>query len=311
MKEPLAQIRKKNKAKMFQAKSGELIPPFYLWIGLIVLAVFTLIPFIYLLISSISPTRDLLNGQLIPKNPTLSNFVALFSGHDASTFIDAMKNSFEVASITTIITLILGTFAAYALSRINFPFRKTTLFVILAMQLLPAVSIIVPLYVIMREGVTFSIPFTGLVLFQTPPLLDNIWSLIIAYTTFSLPFAIWILAGYFQSIPKALEEAAFTDGCSRIGTLFFVVIPLGLPGIAATAIFTFLNNWDEFMFANAFSQTSASQTLPVVIQMFVGKHSIDWGLMTAGGLIASLPPVIVSLFLYRYIVEGLSGGVKD
>lgn len=163
----------------------------------------------------------------------------------------------------------------------------------------------------MRNGITFGIPFTGIVLFQTPPLLDTVWSLIVSYTTFSLPFAIWILAGYFQTIPKALEEAAFIDGCSKLGTLFRVVVPLALPGIAATAIFTLLSAWDEFMFANAFTQTQASKTLPIVIQEFIGKHSIDWGLMTAGGFIASLPPVIISLFLYRYIVTGLSGGLKE
>ncbi len=223
----------------------------------------------------------------------------------------AMKNSIEIAIGTTICTLILAVFAAYALSKIKFPFRTTALFAILAMQLLPSISIIVPLYVMMREGISIGIPFTGIVFFHTPPLLDTIWALIISYTTFALPFAIWILAGYFQTIPEALEEAAFIDGCSRIGTLFRVIIPLALPGIAATAIFTLLLAWDEFMFANAFSQTFASKTLPIVIREFIGKHSIDWGLMTAGGFIASLPPVIISLFLYRYIVTGLSGGLKE
>lgn len=305
--------RKKTslKSKLLKTSSTQLIPPLYLWIGLILLAIFTLVPFLYLISSSLSNDSELINGHLIPHHPSFSNYQRLFSGDGAGDFLSAMRNSTEVAVLTTVFTLILSVFAAFAFSRIKFPFRTTALFAVLSMQLLPSVSIIVPLYMMMRNGITFGIPFTGIVLFQTPPLLDTVWSLIVSYTTFSLPFAIWILAGYFQTIPKALEEAAFIDGCSKLGTLFRVVVPLALPGIAATAIFTLLSAWDEFMFANAFTQTQASKTLPIVIQEFIGKHSIDWGLMTAGGFIASLPPVIISLFLYRYIVTGLSGGLKE
>lgn len=299
------------KTKLFKTASTDLIPPFYMWIGLILLAIFTLLPFIYLITSSISNNKDLISGHLFPAHPTFNNYVRLFTGNGAGDFMRAMRNSTEIAFGTTLFTLVLAVFAAYAFSKIKFPFRSTALFVVLAMQLLPSISIIVPLYVMMRNGIAFGIPFTNIVLFHTPPLLDSVWALIISYTTFGLPFAIWILAGYFQTIPDALEEAAAIDGCSRVGALFRIIIPLALPGIAATAIFTLLNAWDEFMFANAFSQTYASKTLPIAIQEFIGKHSIDWGLMTAGGFIASLPPVIISVFLYRYIVTGLSGGLKE
>lgn len=299
------------KKKLFRTSGTDLIPPLYLWIGLVLLSIFTLVPFLYMIVSSLSETKELINGHLIPNHPTLQNYKKLFTGNEATNFLKAIRNSTEVAVGTTIFTLIISIFSAFAFARLKFLFRTSALSAVLAMQLLPSISIIVPLYVMMRNGIKIDIPFTGIVFYQSPPLLDTVWALIIAYTTFSLPFAIWILNGYFQTIPEALEEAAYIDGCSKLGTLFRIIIPLAMPGIAATAIFTLLLSWDEFMFANAFTQTFASKTLPIIIRGFIGKHSIDWGLMTAGGFVASLPPVVISLFLYRYIVTGLSGGLKE
>jgi multiple sugar transport system permease protein len=304
---------KKNKwNQMFKAASTDLFPPFYLWIGVILLAIFTLVPFIYLFLSSLSLEVELINGHLIPHSPTLKNYIGLLTGSNAIVFLSALKNSVVVSVLVTVISIFVGVFAAYAFSRIKFPFRKTGLFVILAVQIMPSISIITPLYILMRDGITLDIPFTGIVLLQTPPLLDSVWALIFSYTSFSLPYVVWLLAGYFQTIPKELEEASYVDGCSRIRTMFRIILPLSMPGIAATAIFAFLNAWDEFLFANAFTQTYASKTLPVMVAEFVGKHSIDWGSMTAGGFLASLPPVIISLFLYKYIIGGvMAGGVKE
>jgi multiple sugar transport system permease protein len=300
------------RSRWFTAAGRDLIPPFYLWIGLVLLTLFTLAPFAYLLLTSISPPIELLSGRLIPRSPTLGNYVRLFTGAAASSFVSAIRNSVSTALWTTLLTIAVGIFAAYAVAKIRFPFRNTALFAILAMQLLPSISIIVPMYIMMREGISFGIPFTGVELFRTPPLLDSTAGLVVAYTTFSLPFAVWLMAGYFQTISRELEDAAYVDGNGRLGALFRVVIPLSMPGIAATAIFTLLNAWDEFMFASAFTQTEHSKTLTVAIREFIGRYSIDWGLMTAGGIVSSLPPVIISLFLYRYIVGGLSaGGVKE
>jgi multiple sugar transport system permease protein len=304
--------KKSMKAKLFKVPSHELIPPFYLWIGLILLSIFTLAPFLYFLGSSVSNGNDLMSGRLLPHSPTFDNYIRLFKGPAGADFVAAIKNSVLVALWTTVSTIFIGVFAAYALAKINFPFRSTSLFVILAMQLLPSISIIVPMYMMMRDGIPIGIPFTSIVFYQSPPLLDTVAGLVVAYTTFSLPFAIWLMAGYFQTISKELEEASYVDGNGRLGTMFRIVIPLSMPGIAATAIFTMLSAWDEFIFASAFTQTAAAKTLPVAIREFIGRHSVDWGLMTAGGFVASLPPVIISLFLYRYIVGGLSaGGVKE
>lgn len=303
---------KSLKARWFLAASSELFPPFYLWLGLIVLTIFTLLPFIYLMTSSISQSQELISGHLFPNAPTFDNFKRLFTGTGSADFMHAMRNSLLSALYTTVFTLVIGVFASYALAKIKFPFRMTTLFAVLAMQLLPSISIIIPMYIMMRDGVSISIPFTSIDLVRTPPLLDSIWALVIAYTTFSLPFAIWLMTGFFQTISHELEEASFVDGCGKLGSMFRIILPLAMPGIAATAIFTFLNAWDEFIFASTFTQTYASKTLPIAIREFIGKHNIDWGLMTAGGFVASLPPVLISLLLYRYIVGGLSaGGVKE
>ncbi|NEW06600.1 carbohydrate ABC transporter permease [Paenibacillus sp. SYP-B3998] len=297
---------------LFKVNSNELMPPFYLWLTIVALTLFTLAPFVYLITTSFSQSKDLLSGNLIPQSLTLSNYGKLFDGKAGSDFLHAIYNSISVGFWTTGITIFVGIFASYALARLRFRLRVTVLFTILAMQLLPSISIIVPMYIMMRDGISINIPFTSIALLHTKPLLDTHFALTVAYISFSLPFAIWLMTGYFQSISKELEEASYMDGCGKLNTMFRIILPLALPGIAATAIFTFLNSWDEYMFASAFSQTYASKTLPIAVREFIGKHSIDWGLMTAGGVIASLPPVLISLFLYRYIVSGLSAGaVKE
>lgn len=303
-------IRRKWYSRLFKVASNELIPPVYLWIGLIILALFSLGPFLYMLASSISEGQELLSGHLIPLMPTFNNYVRLFTNN--GNFLSALRNSMVVSVVTTLVSMIFGTFAAYAFARIQFPFRMTALFVILAIQALPSTSVMVPLYMMMRNGIEFGIPFTHIIFYRTPSLLDSVWSLIISYTTFSLPYVIWLLSSYLQKIPKEIEEASYVDGCTRLGTMFKVILPLSLPALAATAIFTLLGSWDQYMFANIFTQTYVSKTLPVAIAEFIGKHSIDWGLMTAGGVVATLPPVILSLFFYRHIVDGkTAGGVKE
>jgi multiple sugar transport system permease protein len=191
--------------------------------------------------------------------------------------------------------MVFGTLAGYAFARFNIPQKRTLLLVVLGSQLLPSISLIIPLFR----------------MFKNAGLLDTLWALILAYTTFSLPFVVWIMAGYFQSVPLELEEAARIDGASRFGAFSRITLPLAAPGLAATAVFTLLNVWDEFFFALIFASTYASKTLPVALAEFIGRHSVNWGLLVTGGFIASLPPIVLSLVFYRYIVSGLSaGGLK-
>ena len=228
----------------------------------------------------------------------MDNFQRLFTtektvtGFQSSDFSKSVLNSVIVATATTIVALGLGTPAAYAFARLEIPFKTVLLLFILGLTMLPTVSIIIPLFVIgQRLG-----------------LLNTRLYLIICYTTFTLPFVIWIMNGYFRTIPQEMEDAAKIDGCSTPALFLRIALPLAAPGLAATAIFTFLTAWDEFMLALIFTSTYASKTLPIAVSEFVGRFSIDWGLMNAGGLVATLPPLIVALLMQKYLIEGLTAG---
>jgi multiple sugar transport system permease protein len=284
-------------------RRGTLLSPLALWTLLLIYLIYTLLPIGWLFISTLQTEASLLTlpVRIIPSEVTLRNYIDIFKpaafGENSgqSTFLLALRNSLIVSMGTTVVSLVFGTLAAYAFARFNIPGKRTLLLVVLGSQLLPAVSIIIPLFR----------------MFRTAGLLDTLASLILAYSTFSLPFVVWIMAGYFQSVPIELEEAARIDGATRLQSFFRVALPLAAPGLAATAIFTLLNAWDEFFFALIFSSTYASKTLPVAIAEFIGRHNVNWGMLVTGGFIASLPPIVLSLAFYRYIVSGLSaGGLK-
>jgi multiple sugar transport system permease protein len=284
-------------------RRGNLLSPPARATLLLVYALFTLAPMLWLFLSTIQPEASLLRlpPRLLPSDITFGNYVDIFKpaafGQNSgeSTFLLALRNSVIVCIGTTLVAVVLGTLAAYAFARFNIPHKRFLLLIVLGSQLLPAISLIIPLFR----------------LFRTADLLDTLLALILAYSTFSLPFVVWIMAGYFQSVPRELEEAARIDGASRFQAFLRVALPLALPGLSATAVFTLLNAWDEFFFALIFTSSYASKTLPVALAEFIGRHSVNWGLLVTGGFIASLPPIVLSLVFYRYIVSGLSaGGLK-
>jgi multiple sugar transport system permease protein len=284
-------------------RRGNLLSPPLRWSLLVIYLVFTLVPMFWLFLSTIQTQASLLTlpTRVLPSEVTLGNYVDIFTpaafGQNSgqSTFLLALRNSVLVCLGTTLVAMVLGTLAAYAFARFNIPQKRTLLLIVLGSQLLPAVSLIIPLFR----------------MFKTAQLLDSLLALILAYSTFSLPFVVWIMAGYFQSVPRELEEAARIDGATRFQAFLRVALPLAAPGLGATAIFTLLNAWDEFFFALIFTSTYASKTLPVALAEFIGRHNVNWGLLVTGGFIASLPPIVISLIFYRYIVSGLSaGGLK-
>jgi multiple sugar transport system permease protein len=284
-------------------RRGNLLSPPLRRVLLLLYLVYTLVPMIWLFLSTIQTEASLLTlpPRIIPSDVTLGNYVDIFKpaafGENSgeSTFLLALRNSVIVCIGTTLVAMVFGTMAAYAFARFNIPQKRTLLLIVLGSQLLPAVSLIIPLFR----------------MFKTAQLLDTVLTLILAYSTFSLPFVVWIMAGYFQSVPRELEEAARIDGASRFQAFLRVALPLAVPGLSATAVFTLLNAWDEFFFALIFTSTYASKTLPVALAEFIGRHSVNWGLLVTGGFIASLPPILLSLVFYRYIVSGLSaGGLK-
>jgi multiple sugar transport system permease protein len=201
-------------------------------------------------------------------------------------------NSLIVASGTVVISMAVGIFGSYAFALLRFRFRRVTLILFLVTYMLPPIALLVPLYLIM----------------SSLGLLDSKLGLILVYTSYVTPFVLWILSNYLLTIPAELEEAARVDGCSRLGALFRVMLPVARPGVFATVMFAFLLAWDEFLYALIFTSTSAAKTIPVAIADFTGRYSTDFGLVAAGGLIASVPPVLLAMAFQRYVVGGLSAG---
>jgi multiple sugar transport system permease protein len=269
----------------------------------VLMAVVVLAPFAWLLISSISPPRELLaaDPHWWPDDPTLERYRAIFASSDgsgtdvAANFRQAMINSFVVASLTTAISLVVGVLGGYAFARLRFRMRRTTLFAFLTVYMLPPIALVIPLYL-------------GLAALG---LLDTKTGLVVTYCSIVTPFCLWTMSNYYLSLPPDLEEAARVDGCTRLGALVRVILPLSMPGVLTTGMFGFLLAWDEFLFSLIFTSTTNAKTIPVAIAEFTGKYSSDFGLIAAGGVLATLPPLVLALVFQRYIAGGLtSGAVK-
>jgi multiple sugar transport system permease protein len=265
------------------------------FVSLVILA-----PFAWLIISSVAAPVDLLTKPLrwIPAHASLSRYAAIIFGTNSDTvmtFRAAMLNSTIVAATSVLISMGVGIFGAYAFARLRFRFQRGILLLFLSTYMLPPIAILISLYLTMVQL----------------HLLDTRLGLILVYCSFITPFVLWIMSGYFRSIPRDLEDAARIDGCSRIGALFRVVLPLARPGLLATALFGFLLAWDEFLYALVFTSSLNAKTIPVAIAEFTGRHAVDFGMMATGGVLASLPPLVIAFMFQRYIVGGLaSGAVK-
>ncbi|HBG16082.1 MAG TPA: ABC transporter permease [Firmicutes bacterium] len=261
----------------------------------------TLAPFLWLIISSISPEKELLAKPLqwIPSRHTFQRYVSIFTESEnnkaAYVFRQAMGNSIKVALSVVVISLISGTIAAYSFARLKFRFKNKIIMVFLFTYMIPPVAIIIALFTILNEL----------------NLIDTLLGLTILYSSFTTPFVVWIMKGYMQSIPGDLEDAARIDGCSRLKALTRVILPLALPGLIATGILVFLLSWEEFFYALIFTSSVQAKTISVAISEFSGRHAVDYGMIATGGVLATLPPVILTLFFQRYIISGLTaGGVK-
>ncbi|HEU4767413.1 MAG TPA: carbohydrate ABC transporter permease [Pyrinomonadaceae bacterium] len=233
--------------------------------------------------------------------PPWFNFTATlehyYDAFVARSFGQYLITSAIVAVISTLCALVLGTLAAYALARFRLPYdldRRLSLW-ILSTRMFPAIVTAVPLFLMMRDL----------------RLLNTKASLIIVYTAFNLPFVVWMMRGFFDEVPRDLEEAALVDGDSRLGALVRIVLPLVSPGLAATAVFCLIVSWNEFLFALVLTQTDASMTLPVGIAGRVTQYEIKWGVMSAAGAVAIVPILVFAMAMQKYLVRGLSmGAVK-
>jgi multiple sugar transport system permease protein len=251
----------------------------------VIVLLFIYLPILWLFSASLSTQVELFSipPHWIPQHPTLQNYIDIFFPSAAAssvprTFAVSILNSIRVASILTVLCLVVGGLAAYALVRIPFRGGKVIMVSILGVRMIPEVSLIIPLYIVASQ----------LKLINTPTIL------IITYMCFALPYSIWMMAIFFQSVPRELEEAAR--------------LPISTPGLISTALFIFLLAWDEFFFALIFTSTLASKTVPVAIAEFVGRYAVNITGMMAGGFLAALPPIILAIIFQRYIVRGLTAG---
>jgi multiple sugar transport system permease protein len=269
----------------------------YLLIAMVLF--FTLAPFLWMVISSISTNAELLSVPVnfIPKNPTLERYIRIFTSNDsqAIVFKRGVLNSIIVASGVTILCLIIGTFAGYAFARLKFPFKNFSQQFFLFTNMLPPIVIVISLFFI----------------YSKLKMIDSVFGLILIYSSFIAPFIIWMMRAYFVTIPKDLEEAAMIDGCSRIGSLFRIMLPLSVPGLVANGILSFLMAWEEFFFALILT-TRHAKTITVAIAEFTEKQYVDYGMMATGGVLGAIPPIIVTLIFGKYIISGLtSGAIKE
>jgi len=263
------------------------------WLINAALVVFTgvvLFPFYWLLASSLKSSDQLFQVPplWVPAPPTPDNFERLMQG----AFPIWFKNSITIALATTLLGLSVAALAAYSFSRFPFRGNRPLSSLFLFIQLFPVAVIIIPLFI----------------LWSDLKLTNTYWSLIITYLVFGLPISTWLLIGFFNAVPAELEEAAMIDGSSRLGALWRVTLPLCLPGLAATAIYVFLLAWNEFFFALTFMSSTEMRTIPVGLESFFGEHSVDWGLVMAGSVVATLPVVVLFGMLSRYFVQGLTAG---
>ncbi len=263
--------------------------------------VWTILPFIIMFVSSF---KDLLDAFALPPtgdfrgvsvffnfSPTFKHYIELFTERNFTTYF---INSLVASSGSALVSVVLGAMAAYAMSRTDFRGKDHVFFWIISTRMAPVVAVMVPLYAIFRN----------LELVGTLP------GLILAYTTFNLPFAIWILKGFFDNVPYAIEEAAMVDGRTRFGA-FMDILPLAAPGIGAFIVLCILFSWNDFLFASIIGSGGA-KTLPVATRELVTPTSIQWGKIMAAGVITSVPMTLLGLLIRRYLVTGLTmGAVKE
>jgi ABC-type glycerol-3-phosphate transport system permease component len=258
--------------------------------GVTLLIAALVLPFYWAIIASLTPEARLFDTPaLIPRDLVLEHYRALFSERD---FWIPIRNSLVVAGSTTVLCVTLGALCAYALARLHFPGKTALLGLVLAVSMFPQISVVSPVYLLLRE----------LRLINTYP------GLILPYLTFAMPLAVWLLVGFFRQLPPELEEAAMVDGASRLRTFGEVVLPVAAPGLAATAILTFLYSWNEFLFALSFTLGPERHTVPVAIALFRGRYQVPWGQILAASVVATAPVALVVLGFQRRIVQGLTAG---
>ena len=263
----------------------------FTWPVLGVGLVWTLFPFYWMITTALKPNDDMYRPEpiLLPLRLTFSHFHKVFFD---SHFPEFFRNSAIVALCTTVVSLAVGVFAAYAIVRLDFRGKHLLARGLIFSYLVPPVLLFIPLFeLIFKFG-----------------LLNTQEGLVLAYLTFTVPFTTWLLMGYFRTVPVALEEAALVDGCTRLSALFRVTLPLSAPALVVTALFSFTLSWNEFLYALTFTSNAASQTVTVGLTSTVAEDVFFWGVMMAASVLIAIPPVVLYLIGQRWVVRGLTAG---
>ena len=259
----------------------------------IIVCIFALFPFVWMISTSFKPAQEVYSStpSFVPKNPTANGYEEMLT--TKSTTFDFMQwtvNSVSVSLLTTLFSMVIATLGGYGISR--FRGRNALSYIILTTQVLPGSLLIIPLYIIMGNM----------------QLLDTRMGLVMAYATFSVPFCTWMMKGFFDSIPVSLEEAAKVDGAGRFRCFATVVMPLTIPGLVATGLFSFITGWNEYLFASTFMKSYENWTLPIGIASFQGQYATNWGTLMAGAVLITIPVVILFLALQKHLVGGMTAG---
>lgn len=263
---------------------------------LLVVAVASVYPVLWVFKLALTPSQAFAAGaNPFPSVVSFQNFIEVVSTTDATgtwLFGRQLLNSILVAALTSAVGISLAVTAGYAMSRWAYPGRDVSLRFLLITQMFPGVVVLIPLYLLL----------------QKLGLLDSLLGLALVYSTTSVPFSAWNLKGYFDTIPRDLEEAAMLDGADRWTTFYRVLLPLARPALAVTALFSFMTAWNEFILAATLMGNERSYTLPVVLQQYVGDYGTSWGHFAAGAILVSLPVMALFFFLQKNLVEGLTAG---
>lgn len=262
------------------------------YIILIGFSIYCIFPFLWMFVTSIKPTPEIrsVTPSIWTSSPTLMHFDNVLNN---SAFLTFFRNSLFIAITVTVLAILISIFAGYSLSRyLRFKGIQVFSVAMLLSQMIPGVLLLIPLYLIMSK--------MGLI--------NTYLSLILAYTTFTVPLCTFMMKSFFDTIPFEMEEAAEIDGCSKLGTIFRILLPVSLPSLVSTSLFAFLNAWNEFMFGFVFINDEAHRTLTPGISLFKGLYQTDWGSLMASSVLSVLPVVILFVFLQRFIVEGMTAG---
>ena len=284
-------VRAEPRTAERQGPRRKWVRPLVMWLAVIAIIIFCLFPFYWLVNVSLKTGSDLASSDLVPPNPTLDNYSSVFKNGD---FTDALRNSVIITTITTLLALTFGSFAAYALARLRFPNKFLLLAVILSISTFPPIAIAAPIFKLWTELGFY----------------DTYIGLILPYLTFALPLAIYILTSFFKEIPKSLEEAALVDGATYFQAFRKVILPLAAPGLVTAGLLTAFFVWNEFLLAQTLTSSPKAYTVPVSIANFTGsqKFEIPLGTISAASVVIVIPLVAAVIIFQKRIVAGMTAG---